>query len=291
MWVEGRTSKQISETLGDVTRNAVMGMVNRMGLMGNKDHNARIKSPSGACRPIGLEQPVDDTKIIVEPASEPRHDPVPQPAPRSRIIAQTPPAVDRPRPGPASRPVDISPPVAVPAPAIADEARTYEQARLQDPAPKRQKLASRVLAPLRGPIVPEKTSDAPAPTYVQPTSERAKAPERRRADWRTAVSMVEELTGRSYSPAAQGHRTSLVAIASMLGGGDPRSVLPHDFPEPLVIGTMRSLAEKGIMVAGSPPETWFDPDLGDLNFFIDMLVAEGVMKGSRTSSSPTNLHA
>jgi hypothetical protein len=51
MWTEGSSSKQISEALGDVSRNAVMGKVDRMGLMRNALHNMRMaKAPMGACR-------------------------------------------------------------------------------------------------------------------------------------------------------------------------------------------------------------------------------------------------
>jgi len=51
MWTEGKSSKQISEALGDVSRNAVMGKVDRMGLMRNALHNMRMaKAPMGACR-------------------------------------------------------------------------------------------------------------------------------------------------------------------------------------------------------------------------------------------------
>lgn len=270
MWVEGKTSRQIAEALGDVTRNAVMGMVNRMGLMGNKDHNAQIKSAHGACRPIGIADTVDETVAIRPPAAEPRHDPVPQPPPRP---AET----------------DAGPAVAQPS-----TPEPVARAANDDPAPPasapRQKLASRLLGPLRRAISPERTA-APATAYVSPGASTARTSRERRPDWRTAVSLVEEVLGQPYSPGSRGHRTSLVAIAAILGGGDPRSILPRDFPEPFALRTMRSLAEKGIMMGGTTPETWLDPELGDLNFFIDMLVAEGVLKGARTSATPRTMTA
>jgi len=37
MWLAGRRSNEIARSLGDRTRNAVMGMVNRLGLMGRKE--------------------------------------------------------------------------------------------------------------------------------------------------------------------------------------------------------------------------------------------------------------
>lgn len=246
MWVEGKTSRQIAETLGDVTRNGVMGMVNRMGLMGNRAHNALIKSAHGACRPIGRDDApaAPPAEAAVE---DPGHDPVP------------------------------------PAPLAADAPD------MQAPAP-RQKLATRLLGPLRRAVSPER-APSPAPSYVSPGTVPARNGKERRPDWRTAVSLVEEVLGTPYSPGAKGHRTSLVAIAAILGGGNPSGILPWDFPKPFALRTMRSLAEKGIMTGGATPDAWLDPDLGDLNFFIDMLVAEGVMTGSRTSSTPSPMTA
>ena len=46
MWLAGETSSKISEALGVVTRNAVMGMVNRMGLISHEDHHKNFKSKS-----------------------------------------------------------------------------------------------------------------------------------------------------------------------------------------------------------------------------------------------------
>jgi hypothetical protein len=259
MWVEGKTSRQIAEALGDVTRNAVMGMVNRMGLMGNKDHNALIKSAHGACRPIGLDEEADGLPAVGQAVEEPRHDPVPSPS---------------------AQPAE-------PAPLVAEDVHgdTPEQT-----ARPRQKLASRLLGPLRRAVAPDR-APAPAAAYVAPGAAPVRSGRERRPDWRTAVSMVEEILGTPYSPGAKGHRTSLVAIAAILGGGNPQSILPWDFPKPFTLKTMRSLAEKGIMTGGSTPEAWLDPDLGDLNFFIDMLVAEGVMTGTRTSSTPATMTA
>lgn len=51
MWNEGKSSTQISQALGGVSRNAVMGKVDRMGLMRSALHNTRMtKTPMGACR-------------------------------------------------------------------------------------------------------------------------------------------------------------------------------------------------------------------------------------------------
>lgn len=247
MWVEGKSSRQIAEALGDVTRNAVMGMVNRMGLMGNKAHNSHMKSAHGACRPIGFDDVTADDRPDETPSGD---------APEE-IVAPVEPAV---------------------------------VAANDDPAPKtpRSRLAARLLGPLRRTLNPG-SAPAAEPAYVQPGGGDDAAPPR--VDWRTAIALVEDVVGQPYSSSQTGHRTSLVAICSILGGGDPRRFLPKGFPEPVAIRTMRSLAEKGIMVAGVTPEAWLDPEIGDLNFFIDMLVAEGVLKGPRTSSTPTSLTA
>jgi hypothetical protein len=235
MWIDGRTSKQIAETLGGVTRNAVMGMVNRMGLMGNQAHNSLMRAAHGACRPIVEEIPADP--VETEPDEPLDH----------RPLALEDGPVRSPEPAPTG-PIDAARPDA-PGPDVATAVRV-------DPPRRRASLAARA-------------ADAPEVGTNRPAQGRA--------DWRTAMSMVEEITGLPYRAGATGHRTSLVAISSILGGGDPRSVLPRDFPEPIVLRTMRSLAEKRIMVAGRTPEAWLDPEMGDFNFFVDMLVAEGVL--------------
>lgn len=73
MWLEGRSSGEIAKHLGGVTRNAVMGKVDRMGLMRSEDHNTRMTSiPTGACRPaFSVQTP--------EPVPEPEPEIVPEP--------------------------------------------------------------------------------------------------------------------------------------------------------------------------------------------------------------------
>ncbi len=52
MWNAGSTSGEISAALGDVSRNAVMGMVNRLGLMKSKTHAESMKGKrTGCCAP------------------------------------------------------------------------------------------------------------------------------------------------------------------------------------------------------------------------------------------------
>lgn len=60
MWLAGESAKRISEALGEVSRNAVMGKVHRMGLMGSPEHNTRITGRIfGACRPIMPAEAID----------------------------------------------------------------------------------------------------------------------------------------------------------------------------------------------------------------------------------------
>jgi hypothetical protein len=64
MWLEGRPAGEIAKALGDVSRNAVMGKVNRMGLMGSGEHNSRMSSvPVGCCRPTPVK-PVEDVIVV-----------------------------------------------------------------------------------------------------------------------------------------------------------------------------------------------------------------------------------
>lgn len=71
MWLAGRSAGDISSELGVVSRNAVMGKVHRLGLMGSQEHNSRMQRvPSGWCKPlvatvIGQEtQP--EPEVVVE---------------------------------------------------------------------------------------------------------------------------------------------------------------------------------------------------------------------------------
>lgn len=66
MWLEGRPAGEIAKALGDVTRNAVMGKINRLGLMGSGEHNSKMTwTAVGCCRPIPPE-PREDV-ILVSP--------------------------------------------------------------------------------------------------------------------------------------------------------------------------------------------------------------------------------
>jgi len=69
MWLEGRSSGDIAKALGEVTRNAVMGKVDRMGLMRSEDHNSRMTAvATGACRPAAV--------VVQTPEPEPEPEPI-----------------------------------------------------------------------------------------------------------------------------------------------------------------------------------------------------------------------
>ena len=75
MWTEGKSSTQISQALGGVSRNAVMGKVDRMGLMRNAIHNMRmVRTPLGACRKamvgLGRGRPSTSGHIQSDPVAE-----------------------------------------------------------------------------------------------------------------------------------------------------------------------------------------------------------------------------
>lgn len=64
MWQQGRPAGEIARILGDTSRNAVMGKVNRMGLMGSGEHNSKMTfRPVGCCRPIPVE-PQEDVIVV-----------------------------------------------------------------------------------------------------------------------------------------------------------------------------------------------------------------------------------
>lgn len=177
MWLEGRPAGEIARTLGEVTRNAVMGKINRLGLMGSGEHNSRMAwTATGCCRPIA-------------------------PKPREDVILVSPGTV------------------------------------------------ARAWAAQAGP---------------NPYG------------WRLPYVLVEDLLGRSYDPAEDGHRASLVGFSTILARGDARKVLVPRMPEPSVLLMMRALAEKGMVVGGKTPDRWRDEASGDITFFQDMLAVENV---------------
>lgn len=71
LWADGLSASKCADGIGDVTRNAVIGKVNRLGLTGRKRHCAAIakqkrkrpvekreRLPDGALPPVKIETPV-----------------------------------------------------------------------------------------------------------------------------------------------------------------------------------------------------------------------------------------
>ncbi|MFZ3481622.1 GcrA family cell cycle regulator [Sphingomonas sp. 3-13AW] len=185
MWTNGKTSGQIADVLGDVSRSAVMGMVNRLGLLGSKARTA-LKN------------------------------------------------------------------------AAREGGRGAKSA-----SPNREAECAESLSDRMNDHASEDYVDVEAPAGMP--------------NGRTTLSLVEEMMGQKYDPSAKGHRTTVVAIAAMLGDGAVLHTLPHGFPADFACATMRRFALHGILAGGEPPQHWLDPELGDLSFLIDMLFVEGVL--------------
>lgn len=71
LWAEGLSASQIARVLGDVTRNAVIGKVHRLGLSGRASP-ARVERPRFAKSPRRLAKPLlAEPVFIEEPEPEP----------------------------------------------------------------------------------------------------------------------------------------------------------------------------------------------------------------------------
>lgn len=64
LWAEGLSASQIARTLGEVTRNAVIGKVHRLGLSGRAT-TSRIDRP----RPVAVRRPTRPRLVVPETAS------------------------------------------------------------------------------------------------------------------------------------------------------------------------------------------------------------------------------
>jgi len=63
MWLDGKSSNEISATLVRYSRNAVMGKVNRLGLMGKGKSSVSAKTQKPAIKPIRENIPTQEKKI------------------------------------------------------------------------------------------------------------------------------------------------------------------------------------------------------------------------------------
>ena len=75
MWTEGKSASDIAKELGEVTRNAVIGKVHRLGLKGRvvKDAKAKTEAPKKTTKPkapkVEVVEPAE-TPIVESDASE-----------------------------------------------------------------------------------------------------------------------------------------------------------------------------------------------------------------------------
>ena len=93
MWAEGASASQIAKELGQVTRNAVIGKVHRLGL------SNRVEGEDQPAAPAAPEpQPVAEPVAAAAPAEAPRVEPEPEPEPEAETA-------EAPEPQPAPQPV------------------------------------------------------------------------------------------------------------------------------------------------------------------------------------------
>ena len=375
MWLAGSTSTDISVALGDVSRNAVMGMVHRMGLMGNPDHAARSTARRSGCCAQGWQrsgrdveagavvsemeaaeasvtvQPVetapvhvmpDDVAVsaviasvpVVEPETIDEHVPTAaqgrtdledvetvstEPVVLHEVAAEAPTSEADPEllveqsvvevavqqsvvPDDATDPVqpvlDESP--QSPREAANDEGPSLVAADVQERSgepqtddaatatakgvdrirrvmqakkkPAARTPSSRPWQPVTSRMPPRPRDVAPPPEVVISSGVMSalRSLQPGSSEWRDAFTLLRDLTGVPYDARVPGHMPALVAIATVMARGDPRSILSPRIPEQSVLRMMRSFAEKGIVVAGKPPSRWIE-DVDDRAFYDEMV--------------------
>jgi GcrA cell cycle regulator len=79
MWAEGMSASQIARALGEVTRNAVIGKVHRLGLAGRATPVARVERPRPAPQPRVAAPPRPSPMRAVQVVEEPL-EPMPETA-------------------------------------------------------------------------------------------------------------------------------------------------------------------------------------------------------------------
>ncbi len=248
MWLDGDTSGMIAVALGNVSRNAVMGKIARMGLSGSEIHkNNQKKSPL-----IGNKQGEHEAKmerIAAERAAG--HHKQSQGAKFGGLLGETKNQSMRSQDGrsysgPNARPSSAGP--------------TLQFRSKMPPKPVNNTGPSKPLELSQGLM-----------SYLFSLSETDTVP-----NTSEIVGMVEKLTSQDFKWEEKGHSSALVAIATIFAGGNARYLLIPRFPEPALAQAMRRLAVEGIIVAGKAPETWKDEKDGDRIFFEDMLKSEGL---------------
>lgn len=341
LWNAGTTSSAIAAEFGDVSRNAVMGMVDRMGLMRSERHAAMSNAKrSGCCAPgwrktgadvageIAVEAVIAaaETSAASDGVASPDYppvvgvvaDPAVAASPPAEVVPDHVPVVAEQNASPApeeaaSDPVAAAIEVVVEVPA-ADRAEDRDDvsmrtAAVEDlgevvpasseradaepivvspPAPVAKRTAARV-QPVRRPAVRPPSSRPWSASRMPPSPKAVPPPPEVRIssgvmsaiqpsngtppDWRDAFGALERLTGVPFDVRVPGHVPALVAIATVMSKGDPRRVLSPQVSEQHVLRFMRRFAEKGMVVAGKPPERWMQ-DVDDAAFYDEMVALE-----------------
>lgn len=93
LWSEGLSASQIASELGEVTRNAVIGKVHRLGLSGRaKAAPAPVRPRTKASRPEGQEArphrpaTIGNTALAQEPEEAPEEAPAPAPETTATVL-------------------------------------------------------------------------------------------------------------------------------------------------------------------------------------------------------------
>lgn len=281
MWLEGSSSRQIAHTLGGVTRNAVMGMANRMGLLRSAEHNSASTARRTGCCSSGWSRdgarPPKDvvTQIAVDPIGQPSPIAGPEPVGENAAVAADPAStIDLVAPADARlEAVPESPAISEPAVAASGEKPVVKARRL--PAkPAARAPSSRAWRRLSDEArIPSNQVDFPPPPKVVISSgvmSGLGSLQPGTSQWSDVFAALKDLTGVPYDERVPGHAPALVAIATVVARGDPRRVLSPVVPEQAVLRFMRRFADKGLVVAGKPPAHWFE-DVDDRAFFEEMV--------------------
>lgn len=81
MWEKGMTASQIADTLGGVSRNAVIGKAHRLGLQARPSPVKANETDDAAPAPAPVAAPVAAPKPVVRPVADVPRQPAPPPSP------------------------------------------------------------------------------------------------------------------------------------------------------------------------------------------------------------------
>ena len=317
LWDEGRSSGEISKLFGDVSRNAVMGMVDRMGLMGSAGHAAaqerRGVRMHGAAARSTVASAMDVVSVVEADAvadapavaealavaeaivAIPLVEAEPETATEVEIQAEV--EVEAASTGelvaeasaseslvpveddtlPVSTPsVDVSATAASAASPSSSRRRAVVPPAPPAPVDRLEQIrrAARMWQAKSGPSrMPPARRETPPPGEVR-LEGGVMSSLRRSVDgvprFSEAMDALRRLTGVPYDQRVAGHLPALVAIATVMSGGDPRPMLEPGMPPQTVLRVMRVFAERGMVVAGKPSSSWIG-DVDDRSFYDDMV--------------------